>query len=278
MKRKTRSKQGGKAWRGATPFAPGRQPLPRWLPHLPPVLYPSELPCLPECGLRDEIRPQHVLIWLVHAPEWRPVLSGVCGVTQEVPLLSSVIRILQHFGHGRGGAFKPWSLDSDDTAHYIMACCLFQASWFAKIFFSTLIGHTGSGIGPPLVAQMVRNLPGNAGDLDSMPGLGRSPGEGNGYPLQNSYLENSMDRGAWLATVHRLQRVRMTEWLTRREEVLGAQRLVLESRAICKSNEPSSQGQVPFLHAPGALSSKHDEQHAALKQDTLDGVISGKRT
>ena len=36
---------------------------------------------------------------------------------------------------------------------------------------------------------------------DSIPGLGRSPGEGNGYPLQYSYLENSMDRGAWQATV-----------------------------------------------------------------------------
>ena len=36
----------------------------------------------------------------------------------------------------------------------------------------------------------------------SIPGLGRSPGEGNGYPLQYSCLENSMDRGAWWATVH----------------------------------------------------------------------------
>ena len=42
----------------------------------------------------------------------------------------------------------------------------------------------------------------NAGDLGSMPGLGRSPGEGNGNPFQYSCLENSMDRGAWQATVH----------------------------------------------------------------------------
>ena len=42
----------------------------------------------------------------------------------------------------------------------------------------------------------------NAGDLCSIPGLGRSPGEGNGNPLQYSCLENSMDRGAWWATVH----------------------------------------------------------------------------
>ena len=42
----------------------------------------------------------------------------------------------------------------------------------------------------------------NAGDLGSVPGLGRSPGEGNGNPLQYSCLENPMDRGAWWATLH----------------------------------------------------------------------------
>ena len=42
----------------------------------------------------------------------------------------------------------------------------------------------------------------NEGDLGSTPGLGRSPGEGNGNPLQYSCLENSMDGGAWWATVH----------------------------------------------------------------------------
>ena len=47
----------------------------------------------------------------------------------------------------------------------------------------------------------------NAGDLGSIPGLGRSPGEGNGYPPQYSCLENPMDRGAWRATVHRVARV-----------------------------------------------------------------------
>ena len=42
----------------------------------------------------------------------------------------------------------------------------------------------------------------NAGDLGSIPGSGRSPGEGNGNPLQYSCLENPMDKGAWWATVH----------------------------------------------------------------------------
>ena len=51
---------------------------------------------------------------------------------------------------------------------------------------------------------MVKNLPANAGDPGSVPRSGRSAGEGNGYPLQCSCLENSMDRGAWWATVHRV--------------------------------------------------------------------------
>ena len=48
---------------------------------------------------------------------------------------------------------------------------------------------------------------GNAGDLGSFPGSGRHPGEGNGNPLQYSCLDNSIDRGAWMATVHGSQRV-----------------------------------------------------------------------
>ena len=54
---------------------------------------------------------------------------------------------------------------------------------------------------------MVKNLPANAEDmrdLGSIPGLGRSPGVGNGNPLQYSCLENPMDRGAWWASVHRV--------------------------------------------------------------------------
>ena len=57
------------------------------------------------------------------------------------------------------------------------------------------------------MAQTVKESACNSGDLGSgelgsVPGLGRSPGEGNGYPLQYSGLENSMNRGAWQATVH----------------------------------------------------------------------------
>ena len=58
-----------------------------------------------------------------------------------------------------------------------------------------------------MVAQFVKNSPVNAGDVGSTPGLGRSPKEGNGNPLHYSLLENSMNRGAWRATVHGVARV-----------------------------------------------------------------------
>ena len=48
----------------------------------------------------------------------------------------------------------------------------------------------------------------NAGDPGSIPGLGRSPGEGNGNPLQYSCLENPIDGGAWWATVHGITKSR----------------------------------------------------------------------
>ena len=55
------------------------------------------------------------------------------------------------------------------------------------------------------VVLVVKNLPANAGDtrdVGFIPGSARSPGRGNGNPLQYSCLENPMDRGAWWATVH----------------------------------------------------------------------------
>ena len=58
---------------------------------------------------------------------------------------------------------------------------------------------------------VVKNRPANAGDardVGSIPGSGGSPGEGNGYPLQDSCLENPMDRGSWWAVVHRVVKSR----------------------------------------------------------------------
>ena len=55
-----------------------------------------------------------------------------------------------------------------------------------------------------LGGSVVKNPPANAGDVGSIPSLGRSLGEGNGNPLQHSCLENPMDKEAWQATVHRV--------------------------------------------------------------------------
>ena len=58
-----------------------------------------------------------------------------------------------------------------------------------------------------LLVLVVKNLPANEGDIrdvGSIPGSARSPGGGNGNPLQDSCLENPMDRGVWQATVHRV--------------------------------------------------------------------------
>ena len=52
------------------------------------------------------------------------------------------------------------------------------------------------------MTQVVKESACNVGDPGSIPGSGRSPGEGNGNPLQYSYLEKSMDRGVWQASVH----------------------------------------------------------------------------
>ena len=62
-----------------------------------------------------------------------------------------------------------------------------------------------------LGGAVVKNLPANTGytrDADSITGLGRSPGEGNGNPFLYSCLENSMDRGAWWAAILRVEKSR----------------------------------------------------------------------
>ena len=61
----------------------------------------------------------------------------------------------------------------------------------------------------------------NAGDPGSIPGSGRSPGEANGYPIQYSCLENSMDRGAWWDTVHGA-----TEKITKTKIYFGGYRFI----------------------------------------------------
>ena len=86
---------------------------------------------------------------------------------------------------------------------YLTTWCLLdwkivRNNWMSKLLWASL------------VAQLIKNPPGNAGDLGSIPGLGKSPEEGKGYPLQYSGLENSMDcivhgvtkSQTWLSNFH----------------------------------------------------------------------------
>ena len=83
---------------------------------------------------------------------------------------------------------------------------------FIKVLISREQGNPIISIHAQFRSLFVRGFPGgslgkesacNLGDLGLIPGLRRSHGEGNGYPLQYSCLQNSMDRGAWWATAHR---------------------------------------------------------------------------
>ena len=104
-----------------------------------------------------------------------------------------------------------WSTGSVVVAHGLCcseACGIFleqglnlcPLNWQWILYLSTTPSFPLSSVGKESAC--------NAGDLGSVPGLGRSPGEGNGNPLQHSCLENPMDRGAWWATVMGLQRGR----------------------------------------------------------------------
>ena len=85
------------------------------------------------------------------------------------------------------------------------------------------------------MALVVRNLPANAGDIrdtGSIPGSGRSPGEGNGNPFQYSCLENPMDRGAWRAMVHGVAESDMTEATLAPTELLTVFNNYIETHSL----------------------------------------------
>ena len=87
------------------------------------------------------------------------------------------------------------------------------------------------------VAELVKNPPTSAGDArdeGSIPGSGRSPGEGSGHPLQCSCLENSMDRGAWRATVYGVTKNKIQ--LSMQASMLG------NGLTIARTHEHISQG------------------------------------
>ena len=102
------------------------------------------------------------------------------------------------------------------TWHGSEVCCIFGS---VSSFQASLGG------------SVVKNSPTNAGDAGLIPGWGRSPGGGNGNPLQYSYLGNPMDRGAWRATVP------------------GVTKESDETELLSKIQDPQSQG--PHAIHPG---------------------------
>ena len=90
----------------------------------------------------------------------------------------------------------------------IISCFWYFVDSLSKIFYSKWIFKKSievlTEIENMYCSSVGKQSACKAGDLGLIPGLGRSPGEGNGNPLQYSCLENPMNRGAWQATVHRV--------------------------------------------------------------------------
>ena len=101
------------------------------------------------------------------------------------------------------------------------------------------------------MALVLKNPPTNAGDTGSIPGSGRSPGEGNGNPLQYSSLENPMDRGAWRATVHGVaERQTQQRFLLHISEVVGPKLCISSASQVIM---------MLWIHGPQFLSRRSTE-------------------
>ena len=151
---------------------------------------------------------------------WFSLYSLKCSLPRHPPPHSEMMSPIKHLflftpvsavpssGPGHSGCTDCLSWVIDGPVHYELLSKPLPApslSWhiyklgmlynspFPHYFWSWFSGAGGSG---------VKNLPANEEDVGLIPGLGRSPGEGNDNPLQYSCLENSTDRGAWWATVH----------------------------------------------------------------------------
>ena len=109
----------------------------------------------------------------------------------SVLFLSTIAHVGSH-----SSLLKMWPFFSFQTAT-LRPCRVESCTTFGK--FSTTQ--------PRIYSSVSKESACNAGDPGSCPGLGRSPGEGNGNPLQYSCLENPMDRGAWRAMAHGVERV-----------------------------------------------------------------------
>ena len=136
------------------------------------------------------------------------LLHGLFSAQESNPGLPNCRRILHQLSHKGSPRILEW-------ISYLFSR---ESSWPRnRTWVSCIAGRffTNWAIREALGGAVVTIPPANAGDIrDSIPGLGRSPGEGNSNPLQYSCLRNAMDRGAWRATVHGItKKSDMTWWL-----------------------------------------------------------------
>ena len=94
----------------------------------------------------------------------------------------------------------------------------------------------------------------DAGEVGSIPGSGRSPGGGNGYPLQYSCLENSTDRGAWWTTVHGVAK-RWTRLVTKCTHTLFHRSVGLKLEICVTGSKPKPEGLISFWRPQGRICS-----------------------
>ena len=125
-----------------------------------------------------------------------PILKATCpiqDVNKTTPHLKAVGRILLNLTFlwlypflGLWQCNSSLCLPPSSCGHFLCVCMSFSVSFMFTFIDVGIIQESAC----------------SAEDLGSIPGLGRSPGEGNGNPLQYSCLENFMDRGAWRATIY----------------------------------------------------------------------------
>ena len=146
-------------------------------------------------------------LWNFH---WFRTLIGYC--LEDSKRLQEIRLMLLQWAHCVANA--PWTCWLKSLALKISVgnstAGQLDSPVYVKAYFSLFFNWSRAS----QVSLVVKNPPANAGDLRDkglIPGLGRFPGGGNGNPLQYSFLENPMDRGAWRATVHGVAESDMTE-------------------------------------------------------------------
>ena len=155
---------------------------------------------------RTDAKAETPMIWSPHAKSWLIGKDSDAGRDWGQEEKGTIEDEMAGWHHWLDGREFEWILElvMDREAwcaaiHGVTKSQTWLSDW-------TELNWTGGSEGKELACS--------AGDLGLNHGLGRSPGKGNGYPLQYFSLGNTMNRGAWWATIHGLQRFRQTEQLT----------------------------------------------------------------